>query len=68
MKYQVGDLINNRWGNVDKLGYVYDIKKEVECIVIIFFENTNLKHTFSFSGFERYYKVINEPNNQSTII
>jgi hypothetical protein len=63
MKYQVGDLINNRWGNVDKLGYVYDIKEEVECIVIIFFENTNLKHTFSFHGFEMYHKVINDKQN-----
>lgn len=68
MKFNVGDLINNKWGNVDKLGYIVKVCERSEYLAIVFFQSSDVQHTFSFSGFERYYKVINEPNNQPTII
>lgn len=68
MKYQVGDLINNKWGNVDKLGYIVKVCEYSEYLAVVFFQSNHVQHTFSFSGFERYYKVISEPINQPTII
>ena len=58
MKYQVGDLINNKWGNVDKLGYIIHVDNKLRCITMVFFQNSDVQHTFTFSGFERYYKVL----------
>jgi hypothetical protein len=58
MKYKVGDLIDNRWGNVDKLGYIVHVDNKQRFIIMVFFENTNIEVKHTFSGFERYYKVL----------
>jgi hypothetical protein len=58
MKYKVGDLINNKWGNVDKLGYIIKVCERSEYLAIVFFQSSDVQHTFSFYGFERYYKVL----------
>ena len=51
MKYQVGDLINNKWGNVDKLGYIVKVCERSEYLAIVFFQSSDVERTFSFSGF-----------------
>jgi hypothetical protein len=56
MKYKVGDLINNKWGNVDKLGYIVKVSKL--SITIAFFHAPEIEVEHTFSGFERYYKVL----------
>lgn len=58
MKYQVGDLINNKWGNVDKLGYIVKVCERSEYLTIVFFQSSDVERTFSFSGFDLYYKVL----------
>jgi hypothetical protein len=58
MKYQVGDLINSKWGNVDKLGYIVKVCERSEYLAIVFFESSDVERTFSFSGFDLYYKVL----------
>jgi hypothetical protein len=56
MKYKVGDLINNKWGNVDKLGYIVDISKL--SITMVFFNEPEFEVEHTFSTFDLYYKVL----------
>jgi len=58
MKYKVGDLINSRWGNVDKLGYIIHVDNKLRSITMVFFEDTHIEVKHTFSAFERYYKVL----------
>lgn len=58
MKYKVGDLINNKYGNVNELGYITYVNEECECLEIIFFKENDIEYTFTFSVFEGYYKVL----------
>jgi hypothetical protein len=56
--HQVGDLINSKWGNVDKLGYIIKVRERSEYLAIVFFQSSDVERTFSFSEFNLYYKIL----------
>jgi hypothetical protein len=58
MKYIVGDLINNKHGNVDNFGYISSLTKIAGKITVVFFDSSNNEFSFNIDYFERYYKIL----------
>jgi hypothetical protein len=58
MKYKAGDLINNKWGNVDHLGYITHVDEKEYYLTVVFFCNAHIKKTLTYQYFKQYYKVL----------
>ena len=56
MKYKIGDLVKNKYGNVDELGYINSLI--TGGITVVFFDSSNNEFSFHFYYFERYYKIL----------
>jgi len=58
MKYVVGNLVNNKWGNVDKLGYISYVSEKADYLTVVFFQDSQNEYSYAFVYFERYYKIL----------
>ena len=58
MKYVVGNLVNNKYGNIDKLGYISWISEKAGYLTVVFFQDSEKEYSYLFNYFERYYKVL----------
>jgi len=62
MKYKVGDLINNRWGNVEHFGYITKLCERT--VELAFFDGKT--HVIGYDFFDRYYKVVSDETVSQT--
>ena len=58
MNYKVGDLIKNKWGNVDRLGYIARVDEKAGYLAVVFFCNTHIEETLTYQYVKQYYKVL----------
>ena len=58
MKYKVGDLVSEKYGNIDKPGYISSINEKNGYLTVVFFDSSNNEFSFHFHYFERYYKIL----------
>jgi hypothetical protein len=58
MKYKVGDLIKNKWGNVDRLGYITRVDEKAGYLAVVFFCANHIEETLSYQYVKQYYKVL----------
>jgi hypothetical protein len=56
MKYKIGDLIKNKYGNFDEFGYI--ISLVTGGITVVFFDSSTNETIFDFDYFEKYYKIL----------
>ena len=58
MNYKVGDLIKNKWGNVDNLGYITHVDEKSGYLKVVFFCDTHIEQALTYQYVNQYYKVL----------